>query len=243
MKSVILCAGEGTRASGHTSGANKCLTEIQNHGVLIDYSLKTAIELTGGAIVLVGHRAETVREYIDTFVTKNYPQAQLQYVEQLERRGICDGLLCIEPLLNGDDFLMFLGDEIITQPAHKKMTELFSHSGALAVCGYVCAKNIEDVRKTYSLQLTDGKVLDITEKPSNPVNNLMGTGNCVFRNTFLDRIRGYCKKTSSDKPCFSFPDVLKYAVDSGETVLACEIGKTYLNFNNASDIASFLREE
>jgi len=243
MKSVILCAGEGTRASGHTSGTNKCLTEIPNHGVLIDYSLKSAIDLTGGAIVLVGHRADDVREYIDGYIMKNFPQAHLEYAEQRERRGICDGLLCLEPLLEGDDFLMFLGDEIITNPAHKKMTELFSHSGALAVCGYIYAKNIEDVRKTYSLELYDGKVMNINEKPSSPINNLMGTGNCVFRNTFLGHIRRYCEKMSLDKPLFSFPDVLKDAVDSGEIVIACEIGKAYLNFNHSDDIAYFLHEE
>jgi dTDP-glucose pyrophosphorylase len=99
------------------------------------------------------------------------------------------------------------------------------------------------VRKTYSLELSGNRVTDIAEKPLNPVNNLMGTGNCLFGNLFLGYIRKYDKERGgTGKPQFSFPDVLKYAMDCGETVVAHEIGKTYLNFNDAGDMAAFLRQ-
>jgi len=246
MKSVILCAGKGERAAGTTGGGNKCLTEIPGHGAVLDYSLGTALGLTDVTIVVVGYRSDEVQRYVDAFIMANFPGANVQFVEQGDRKEICGALLCCEALVGGEDFLLFLGDEIITESAHSKMiAEFFVASTAnmgLASCGYVRAKNKDDVRKTYSLELSGGKVVDIIEKPSRPTNNLMGTGNCLFRNHFFDYIRKYAKEHKSDRAYFSFPDVLKFAIACGETVYANEIGSAYLNFNNADDIASFLRQ-
>jgi len=244
MKSVILCAGKGKRAAGTTGGGNKCLTEIPGHGVVLDYSLRTALGLTDGAIMVIGHKGVEVQRHVNNFVAANFPGANVQFVEQGDKREICGALLCCEALVGGEDFLLFLGDEIIAEPAHTKMTaEFFGPGGkqGLASCGYVRAQDIEDVRKTYSLELSGSKVLDIVEKPSQPANNLMGTGNCLFRNRFFEYIHKYAEECQPDKAYFSFPDVLKFAIGHGETVCAYEIGSAYLNFNDADDIASFLR--
>jgi dTDP-glucose pyrophosphorylase len=242
MKSVILCAGEGSRASGYTGGRNKCLTEIPKHGVILDYSLKTALDLTGEAVVLIGHGADEVRDYVCGFAAAHFPQARVRFAEQGSRKGLCHGLLCCEPLLGGKDFLMFLGDEIVTKPAHEKMMDEFAHaSTAIASCGYIRTKNIEHVRKTYSLELSGNRVMGMIEKPSHPSNDLMGTGNCLFRDAMFDRIRSYANTcTALGDQWFSFPDVLQHAIDNGETVLACEIGEDYLNFNDETDITEFL---
>jgi dTDP-glucose pyrophosphorylase len=291
MQSIILCAGEGRRASGHTGGANKCLAEVPGHGAILDHSLKAALALTNGAIVVVGHGAGEVQRHVSSFAETNFPRAQVRFVEQTFRDGVCGALLCCEASLGGDDFLLFLGDEIITEPTHANMIEKWSSGGAteergcwepgasggesgvqsaapdapegsppgralgewqvarsfggrntmwLASCGYVRAQNIDDVRKTYSLELSGNRVVDIAEKPPNPTNNMMGTGNCLFGNKFLGHIRKYEERRGG--ALFSFPDVLKYAIGCGETVMGHKIGETYLNFNDACDIAAFLRQ-
>jgi dTDP-glucose pyrophosphorylase len=315
MQSVILCAGEGSRAGGR--GANKCLTEVPGHGAILDYSLKTALALTNGAIVVVGHGADEVWRHVDAFAEANFPGARrgsVRFAEQTVRDGPCGALLCCEAELGGDDFLLFLGDEIITGPTHAKMIEKWSSCdatgggaaatsppvehraqddqytgrgayetpaveqlkadssvnesrspttssypdgfswrmtmipaeqiyGYLACCGYVRATSVEDVRRTYSLELSGDRVIDSAEKPLNPTNNLMGTGNCLFGNRFLGYVRKYGEELGGPgKPQFSFPDVLKYAIGRGETVMAHEIGEAYLNFNDAGDIAAFLRQ-
>jgi dTDP-glucose pyrophosphorylase len=244
MKSVILCAGDSTRASAITGGGNKCLTEIPGYGTILDYSLNTALGLTKDVIVLLGHMADQVCGYVGGYV-REHPKSHVTFVEQQKRNGLCGALQCCEPFLGGKDFLLFLGDEIVTEPTHEKMMEIFYNDSAkgsvLALCGYVRAQNIDDIRKTYSIELSGNRVVYMVEKPPCPTNNLMGTGNCLFRNAIFDHIRKYVEKHGdSCKTQFSFPDVLQCAIDSGETVLACEIGKRYLNFNNASDIASFL---
>jgi dTDP-glucose pyrophosphorylase len=182
---------------------------------------------------------------VNNFVETNSPGARVRFVEQADRSGVCGALLCCEASLGGDDFLMFLGDEIITGSTHAEMMEeFFSRSPApLASCGYVRAQNTDDVRRTYSLELSGNRVADIAEKPPNSTNNLMGTGNCLFGSRFFDYIRKYGEGLGGPgkwRP--SFPDVLKYAIDCGETVVAHEIGETYLNFNDAGDIAAFLRQ-
>jgi dTDP-glucose pyrophosphorylase len=238
MKSVILCAGEGKRAFSYTDGDNKCLAVLPNFEKLVDYSLKTAIGLTGDIIVLIGYRGDEVRDYVINYSKNHSAWIRILFAEQKNLNGICDGLLCCESLLNGEDFLLFLGDEYLTETTHKTMIEKFNKNSVFAVCGFIYAKNPNDVRKTYSIESSGNIILDIKEKPTRPVNNLMGTGNCIFRNTIFDYIRDYRRKEDTNQT-FSFPDVLKLAINKGETVLAHEIGKTYLNFNSKEDIIEF----
>ena len=239
MKSVILCAGKGKRAFGYTNGGNKCLTVFPNHERLVDYSLKTAIGLTDEIIVLIGYRGGEVRDYVMNFAKTRCAGKRILFAEQEKLNGICNGLLYCEHLLDGEDFLLFLGDEYLTETAHKTMIEDFNRNSAFAVCGFVYASNLNDIRKTYSMELSGNIVLDLREKPVQPVNHLMGTGNCVFKNTIFEYIRDYKRNTGTDIAAFSFPDVLKAAINNGETVVACEIGKSYLNFNSEEDILEF----
>jgi len=113
--------------------------------------------------------------------------------------------------------------------------KIIVHYSALAACGFVYARNPNDVRNTYSIELSGDTIIDLEEKPTHPVSNIMGTGNCVFKNVFFEYIRDYCW-ARNNKLLFSFPDVLKMAITRGETVIAREIGKLYLNFNYEVDI-------
>jgi len=238
MKSIILCAGKGTRSGNYESGKNKCLTAIYNYGIILDYSLKTASELTDEIIVLLGYKAADVRRYVENYA-KSFNK-KILFAEQHELSGICQGLLCCASLLDGEDFLLFLGDEILTAPAHKTMIEDFVKTNALAACGFVYADNPDDVKRTYSLMLSGNIVVDIEEKPSSPCNTLMGTGNCAFQYEFIDLIRGFGKQNMRGGGEVSFPHILKAAITNGETVIASEIGKSYLNFNTEKDIKVFL---
>jgi len=238
MKSVILCAGEGKRAFGYTDGDNKCLAVLPNYERLVDYSLNTAIGLTSEIIVLIGYRGSEVRDHVINYSRIHSVGTRILFAEQQTLNGICDGLLCCESLLDGEDFLLFLGDEYLTETTHKTMIDEFNRNSAFAACGFIYAKNPDEVRKNYSMEISGNIIRDMKEKPTQPVNNLMGTGNCIFRYTFFDYIREYKRKENTNQR-FSFPDVLKLAINKGETVIAHEIGKSYLNFNSREDIIEF----
>ena len=240
MKSMILCAGEGRRASGCMDGMNKCLAVIPGFGRILDYSLNTAIELTDEIIVLLGYKSCDVRKYVENYVAEHSVANRILFAQQDERNGLCGGILCCEPLLEGEDFLLFLGDEILTEPTHKDMIADFREYLAFASCGFVYAQNQEDVKKTYSIELSGNIVTSLIEKPTQPTNNMVGTGNCVFRNSFCDYIRAYTKK-NVESPQYSFPDVLKYAIDAGQMVSARKIGESYLNFNCKEDADRFVQ--
>ncbi len=240
MKSVILCAGKGERAAGYTGGGNKCLTAVPNYGRIIDYSLRAACELTEEIVILIGYKGEEVTEYVSGFVKSNNLKTHIEFAEQKSYDGLCDGLLCCEPMLGGEEFLLFLGDEIITEPRHRSMIDDFYNTRAFAACGFVHAPNMQAVKNTYSLEISGGVILDLIEKPARVLNNLMGTGNCLFSGEFYAYLHDYAENCAPANGGYSFPDVLRYAISGGQKVIACEIGKSYLNFNYANDITAFL---
>ncbi len=241
MKAVILCAGKGERAYGYTGGGNKCLTVVPSHGRILDYSLRTAHEFAEQIVILVGYKGDEVREYVRGFTKANNLKTNTIFIEQKSYNGLCDGLLCCEPALDGETFMLFLGDEMITKPRHNEMIAHFYNASAFAACGYVHAPDMQEVKKTYALEISRGSIINFVEKPTRVFNDCMGTGNCLFSREFFKYLHHYADNyVSTESPYYSFPDVLKFAISKGEKVIAHEIGKSYLNFNTADDIAAFV---
>jgi glucose-1-phosphate thymidylyltransferase len=236
MKCVILCGGEGKRASGFTHGENKCLTSLPGYGRIINYSLNTAAGLSEEIIVLTGYRGDEVRNYIDNYMKTGFANICLKYAVQPNQLGICNGLLCCESLLNGQDFILFLGDEYLTKTNHLDMIKDFHDFSAFAACGFVYASNHSKVKQTYSINVSGKIITEIKEKPTFCVNNMMGTGNCIFKFAIFDYIRGI------NDEHLAFPDALQVAINNNETVVATEIGESYLNLNSEDDIDDFLKK-
>jgi len=103
----------------------------------------------------------------------------------------------------------------------------------------------DEIRKTYSVLYdpSDHRIYRLIEKPQNPVNNYMGTGNCVFRNRMLEYIgQTPLHQARREK---ELPDLIQCAVDDGNPVKLYEVGTRYVNVNMPEDVrlAASLFEE
>ena len=78
------------------------------------------------------------------------------------------------------------------------------------------------------------KIIRLIEKPRKPLNNLMGTGVCIFNNKIFDKINytpiHYLRKEKE------LPDLIQTAIDDGEEVEYFEIKSPYVNVNTPKDI-------
>lgn len=234
MKAVILAAGRGERLGSVTEPdfINKCMLKL-NGRHLIEYNLETA-SLAGAEeiIVVVGHRAEDI---INTYGIR-HDDLKIKYVFQEEQRGLVHAVEQTREALEGDDFMLLLGDEILLNPNPADMVRKFEDEDLFAVCGVVRVTDMEEIKKTYSVIYNpdNNAIYRLIEKPRNPINNIMGTGNCIFRNRIFDYIPytpiNYFRQEKE------LPDLVQCAIDDGQHVQLFFVGARYVNINTPDDI-------
>jgi len=104
-----------------------------------------------------------------------------------------------------------------------------------ALCGTVIVEDKNLIKKTYSIiQEENNEIIRLVEKPDNPVNNIMGTGNCIFKN----EIFSYIPKTpiNQKRGEKELPDLIQCAIDDGKIVKSFVICDQYFNLNLKEDI-------
>ncbi|MCH2185103.1 nucleotidyltransferase family protein, partial [Myxococcota bacterium] len=144
--------------------------------------------------------------------------------------------------IDGDDFMLFLADEILWQPRHVPMLELFESEQLFVVCGVVREEDHEQIRKTYSLieDERDRRIYRLIEKPRRPSSDVRGTGNCVFRSGIFDYVE--LTPINQSRGEKELPDLIQCAIDDGHMVRAFDIGDGYVNINTPDDILEAEKE-
>jgi glucose-1-phosphate thymidylyltransferase len=231
MKALLLAGGRGKRLGSHTADCNKSLLEY-NGKVLIEHSLDNACAAgVEEIVILVGYRAEDI---INRYGT-SYNGTRIQYTIQWDRKGLVHAVECATEALDGHDFMLFLADEIMYGPRHQEMVRLFDSEDLFAVCGVVHQPNKEYISKTYAIIEGENRdVYRLIEKPRNPFNNVMGTGNCIFRNSILS----YIEETpiNHQRNEKELVDLIQCAIDDGHKVRAFDICDKYVNVNTPEDV-------
>jgi dTDP-glucose pyrophosphorylase len=232
MKALVPAAGRGDRLEDRTAESNKCMLTLLGKP-LIQYSLENAV--TAGVeqiVIVVGYRAEDIINHFGT----SFRDTPVRYVIQLDRKGLVHAIACAERAIGGADFMLFLADEILAHPAHPSMLKVFRDEALFGVCGVVVVADRSQIRKTYAIlgEETTGRIFRLIEKPRTPINDVMGTGNCILRAD----IYGYIERTPTnvERGQKELPDLIQCAVDEGKLVKYMNIGDGYININTPDDI-------
>ena len=232
MKALILAAGRGTRIESDDSCSSKCMRIVHGRH-LIEYSLETAVgSRVDEIVIVVGHGAESI---INTFGIC-YRNVRISYVLQRSLDGLVSAIEHAREALEGEDFVLLLGDEIVWDSHPGEMIEYFEDENLFALCGVADVSDREQIRKTYSVLYNpyDNNIYRLVEKPNRPLNSYMGTGNCVFRNGIFD----YTASTPVNpvRGEKELPDLIQCAIDEGNPVKLYLVGSHYVNINTATDI-------
>jgi dTDP-glucose pyrophosphorylase len=201
---------------------------------LIANSLDNAVQAGAGEIIIVvGYRAEDIINHVGI----QHEKIRVKYVIQREQKGLVHAIECAEDMINGADFMTFLGDEILVRPMHEPMVNSFYSSKAFVTCGVTRASNTNEIKKTYAIiQDEASKVFRLIEKPRTPLNDIMGTGNCIFQNAIYDYIP--LTPINQKRAEKEFPDLIQCAIDDGRLVRSFNIGTGYININTEADITA-----
>jgi NDP-sugar pyrophosphorylase family protein len=242
MKAVILAAGRGKRLKENTDPVNKSMLKFQGRH-LIEYSLETArLSQVNEIIIVVGYRATDI---VNQFGIQ-YENIKIRYVIQEQQKGLVSALEYARNALNGDDFILLLADEILIHPNPMKMIETFQKEKLFVMCGVTQVEDRSQISKTYTVICNedDNRIYRLIEKPRNPFNNIMGTGNCIFKNEIFDYVPytpiNYMRKEKE------LPDLIQCTIDDGNPVKLFYINAQYVNINTPEDISiaekTFIKE-
>jgi glucose-1-phosphate thymidylyltransferase len=219
VKVVIPLAGKGTRLRPHTHVTPKPLLRVGDKPVMA-YILDDLRELgVNEAVAITGHLKERVEEYM----TREYPDFQAVYVEQKEQRGTADAILLAEPYVQEEMLIIFV-DTLFDADLSlvKRLPE--------DVVGVIWAKEVEDYQR-FGVVVTDenGFMQKIIEKPKEPISKLANIGLYYIRDWKLlfEGVHHVMNTPPGPSGEYYLTDAFQYMVDQGAKILTVPIEGWY----------------
>jgi dTDP-glucose pyrophosphorylase len=231
MKALVLAGGKGSRLRDHLTERPKPLLEVGGKR-LMDFSLQNAVAAGVGQVVVV---VSAFTEEVVNHYGSSYRGIPLTYKIQSEPKGVVHAIECAAGALAGADFMLMLADEIVLEANHGAMIERFRQESLFAVLGVVTVDDPAVIAKTYSIREDSGTgwIQRLVEKPRRPHNNVMGTGNCVFKSAILSYL-DVCPINQA-RGERELPDLVQCAIDDGHPVKTHQVGARYINVNASDD--------
>ena len=169
MKVVIPVAGEGTRMRPHTYTQPKVLLHVAGKP-MIAHILDKLVELGLKDLVLVvGYMGDRIKEYVDS----NY-NFNVDYVEQTELLGLGHAIWLTRDFVKDEPVLIILGDTLFKADFNKILSDSMN---------YIGVKEVEDARRFGIVELNEGFISRLIEKPDNPPTNLAIVGIYLLQNS------------------------------------------------------------
>lgn len=209
MKGVILAAGKGSRLNPVTKVIPKPLLPILNRPTL-DYAFDQmkACGITDVCIV-VGENEQLMREELGDGTEVGL---YLSYVRQTDPQGLAHAVGFAEKFVDGDDFVLYLGDAIYDQSL-APFVEQFNASGA---ANLNLVKEVEDPRRFGVANVENGRIVKLVEKPAEPESNLAMAGMYVFGPEIWSVLP---QLKPSARGEYEITDAIQLLVDKGELVV------------------------
>jgi len=181
-KGIVLAGGTGTRLHPITLGVSKQLLPIYDKP-MIYYSLSVLMLANIRDILVISTRKD-LPAFRSILGDGSLFGINLQYEIQEEPKGIADAFIVAEGFLGKSDSCLVLGDNVFYgQDFQTKLAMATKRkSGATIFCYHV-----NDPSRYGVLELdSNGKLLNLEEKPSKPKSNWAVTGLYFFDNRVID---------------------------------------------------------
>jgi len=212
-KAIILCAGEGTRLRPLTFSAPKHLMSVAGQpllGWILEALSEAGIEQVG---VITPPQENAIREFVGDGAVWGMSAT---YLVQPEPLGLANAVKCARDFIGDDSFLMYLGDNALEQSLGEFIDE-FERSEADAI---VLVKQVDDPRQYGVVEMHDGQVAGLVEKPVDPPSNLAIVGVYVFQPAILEAID---RITPSGRGEYEITDAIQQLLADGGKVMAHEL--------------------
>lgn len=208
MKALILCGGFGTRLRPITHTIAKQLVPIANKPVLF-YGLEAIKEAGVEEVgIVVG---ETAREIVKAVGDGSPWGLRVTYINQEKPLGLAHAVLVSEEYLGGEDFVMYLGDNLI-KDGIKGLVDEFRQNRPNS---QILLARVKEPQRFGVAELEDGKVIRLVEKPEKPASDLALVGVYMFDGGIMEAARAI---KPSGRGELEITDAIQWLIDQGRTV-------------------------
>ncbi len=209
MKVILPVAGKGTRLRPHTHTKPKSLVQVAGKAV-IDYILEELFILKdiNEYIFIVDENGSEVRRYIES----HYPGINVIFIPQKERLGPAHAVyLAKDRIEKGEDILIVFNDTIFIADLYIIYTLKNRYDGL------IFSKEVEDYKRFGVNVVKDGYIVDMVEKPDEPISKLAQVGIYYIKDgfTLMNYIEKAIKEDKRVKGEFYLPPIFKMMIEDG----------------------------
>ena len=205
MKALILAGGTGSRLRPLTYTSAKQLIPIANKPILF-YAVEAIRDAGITEIgVIVGDTADEVKEALGD---GNQFGVKFTFIPQDAPLGLAHAVLTAEEFLGDSSFLMFLGDNLIAAG----VTHLVEQFQANQPDAMVLLSRVAEPQRFGVVELKEGRVVRLVEKPKVPPSDLALVGVYLFQSKILEACRSI---KPSGRGELEITDAIQWLVDEG----------------------------
>src|SRR4051812_43220665 len=213
MKALILSGGAGTRLRPITHTSAKQLVPVANKPILF-YGLEAMAEAGITEVgIIVGDTRNEIRAAVGG---GDRWGIEVTYIEQDAPLGLAHCVLIAEEFLGDDDFVMYLGDNMLRQSVKEFVEHFEAGDVRNGVAAQILLAHVPDPRAFGVAELNDaGEVVRLVEKPADPPSDLALVGVYLFTPAIHEAVRSIEPSTRGE---LEITDAIQWLIDRGQRV-------------------------
>ena len=218
MKALILAGGAGTRLRPITHTSAKQLVPVANKPILF-YGIEAMVSagITEIGVIVGDTRAEVMAALGDGSAFG----ARITFIPQDAPLGLAHCVLIASDFLGDDDFVMYLGDNLLEQDLAAFVRAFESaRQSSEPPAAQILLKKVPDPHRFGIAELdASGNVVRLVEKPADPPTDLALVGVYLFDRTINQAVRAIAPSARGE---LEITDAIQWLVDQGQRV-RCEL--------------------
>jgi UDP-N-acetylglucosamine diphosphorylase/glucosamine-1-phosphate N-acetyltransferase len=215
-QAVVLAAGEGQRLRPFTVTRPKAMLSIADKPILQYIVEALAQNGIRNIVFVVGYRKEQVYDYMGSGEQFG---VNITYVTQESQLGTAHALSQVREVAE-DEFLVLSGDNLIEAGTISDFVQVKPQA--------MLVKRVDNPVRYGVVNIEQGEVKDIVEKPKEAGSNIVNTGIYAFTREIFE----------FTESLLDIPDVLNDMIAKGHTINALETDDTWLDIVYPWDILS-----
>ncbi|WP_052666145.1 glucose-1-phosphate thymidylyltransferase [Nitriliruptor alkaliphilus] len=227
MRALVLAGGAGTRLRPITSTSAKQLVPVANKPILF-YGLEQIRDAGVTEVgIIVGDTAADIEAAVGDGSALGI---SVTYLRQEAPLGLAHAVLTAADFLGDEDFVMFLGDNLI-EGGIGDLVASFERDRPAA---QLLLKQVPDPERFgVAVLADDGTIERLVEKPADPPSDLALVGVYLFTSAIVDAAR---RISPSARGELEITDAIQQLLDDGQTVRASRVEGWWLDTGKKDEL-------